>query len=44
MRERVRQLGGNLEVQSNGAGTTIIATLPIAKAVAGATLSAQEVA
>ncbi len=41
MRERVHQLGGNLDVQSNGAGTTITATLPLVKA---ATLSVQEVA
>jgi signal transduction histidine kinase len=31
MRERVHQLGGNLDVQSDSTGTTIIATLPIAK-------------
>jgi glucose-6-phosphate-specific signal transduction histidine kinase len=41
MRERIYQLGGNLEIQSDSMGTTITATLPIAKA---ATLSAQEVA
>lgn len=28
MRERVRQVGGNLEVRSNGKGTTVIARLP----------------
>jgi glucose-6-phosphate-specific signal transduction histidine kinase len=28
MRERVRQLGGNVEVRSNGKGTTVVATLP----------------
>jgi signal transduction histidine kinase len=28
MRERVRQLGGNVEVRSNGKGTTVIARLP----------------
>ncbi len=32
MRERVHQLGGHLEVHSNGAGTTVCATLPVAKA------------
>jgi len=41
MRERVHQLGGSLEVQSDVAGTTIIATLPIAETTM---LSAQEVA
>jgi PAS domain S-box-containing protein len=29
MRERLRQLGGNLEIQSNGKGTIVIATLPV---------------
>jgi PAS domain S-box-containing protein len=29
MRERVRQLGGNVEVRSNGRGTTVIARLPL---------------
>jgi signal transduction histidine kinase len=29
MRERLRQLGGNLDIRSNGAGTTVIATLPM---------------
>ena len=28
MRERVRQLGGNVEVRSNGKGTTVIARVP----------------
>ncbi|HXA77151.1 MAG TPA: PAS domain S-box protein [Candidatus Acidoferrales bacterium] len=28
MRERVRQLGGKLEIRSNGHGTTVIATVP----------------
>lgn len=27
--ERMRQLGGNLEVNSSGKGTTVIATLPL---------------
>jgi two-component system, NarL family, sensor kinase len=34
MRERVHQLGGNLDVQSDSMGTTITATLPIAKTIA----------
>ena len=29
MRERIYQLGGNLSVESNGGGTTIVATFPI---------------
>ena len=29
MRERVRQLGGTLEVRSNGHGTVVIATVPV---------------
>jgi signal transduction histidine kinase len=33
MRERVRELGGKLEVHSNGAGTSIIAALPLVVAV-----------
>jgi len=41
MRERVHQLGGNLDVRSDSMGTTITATLPIGKTAA---LSAQEVA
>ena len=31
MRERVRQLGGNLEIRSNGHGTIVTATIPIAE-------------
>ena len=31
MRERVRQLGGNLEIRSNGHGTIVTATVPIAE-------------
>jgi signal transduction histidine kinase len=31
MRERVRQLGGQLLLQSSGAGTTVTATIPIPK-------------
>jgi signal transduction histidine kinase len=34
MRERVRELGGNLEIQSNDKGTTVIAALPLVGAVA----------
>jgi signal transduction histidine kinase len=33
MRERVRELGGKLEVHSNGAGTSIIAALPLVAVV-----------
>lgn len=33
MRERMRELGGALDVHSNGGGTTITATLPIADAI-----------
>ena len=31
MRERVRQLGGNVEIRSNGHGTIVTATVPIAE-------------
>ena len=31
MRERLRQLGGSLDIDSNGAGTTVIARLPVAE-------------
>jgi hypothetical protein len=31
MRERLRQLGGTLQIQSNGHGTHVIATLPVAR-------------
>jgi signal transduction histidine kinase len=31
MRERLRQLGGTLEIRSNGAGTTVTAALPLRK-------------
>ena len=33
MRERLRQLGGNMEFQSAGRGTIVFATLPVEKAV-----------
>jgi signal transduction histidine kinase len=29
MRERIRELGGSLKIQSNGAGTKIIVTIPL---------------
>jgi signal transduction histidine kinase len=32
MRERIRQLGGTLQVHSNGNGTSIVATLPVERA------------
>jgi len=35
MRERLRQLGGILEIQSDGTGTAVIATLPLQPSVAG---------
>jgi signal transduction histidine kinase len=31
MRERLRQLGGRLEVRSKGAGTSVTAVLPLGK-------------
>ena len=34
MRERVRELGGTLEIQSSENGTSITAALPLAGAVA----------
>jgi signal transduction histidine kinase len=30
MRERLRQLGGSLEINSNGTGTVVVARLPVA--------------
>ncbi len=36
MRERVRQLGGRLEIYSNGKGTTVTATVPYVEAEQGA--------
>jgi signal transduction histidine kinase len=36
MRERVGQLGGTLQVQSNGKGTTVSVTLPISRATSAA--------
>jgi len=32
MKERVRQLGGNLEIESNGRGTRVIAIIPVSAA------------
>ena len=32
MRERAAQLGGSLEIKSNGKGTTVVARLPFSKA------------
>ena len=32
MRERLRQLGGSLEINSNGTGTVVVARLPVASA------------
>ena len=29
MRERLRQLGGHLEIKSNGEGTIVVAELPV---------------
>jgi len=37
MRERARQLGGTLEIKSNGEGTTVVARLPLSNATAAAT-------
>ena len=31
MRERLRQLGGNLEIKSNGSGTVVVARLPVVR-------------
>jgi len=35
MRERVRELGGTIEIESNGNGTTVTAAFPMASAVEG---------
>jgi len=43
MRERVRELGGALEVHSNGKGTTVTATLPIASVVADGNVTGRQV-
>jgi signal transduction histidine kinase len=31
MRERLRQLGGNLEIKSGGTGTVVVVRLPLVK-------------
>ena len=33
MRERLRQLGGNLEINSNGEGTIVVAQLPVTSVI-----------
>jgi signal transduction histidine kinase len=43
MRERVRQLGGTLEIRSDNAGTAVTATLPLAESTS-ATVEKSEVA
>jgi signal transduction histidine kinase len=43
MRERVRELGGVLEVHSNGKGTTVTATLPLASVVADGNVTGRQV-
>jgi signal transduction histidine kinase len=40
MRERLRQLGGSLDIQSNGKGTLIVAQLPVAAATSSSTVIA----
>jgi signal transduction histidine kinase len=32
MRERVRELGGTLDIHSNGSGTTVLAVIPVTSA------------
>jgi signal transduction histidine kinase len=39
MRERLRQLGGNLEIRSDGGGTVVIATLPLVESKAARSAS-----
>jgi signal transduction histidine kinase len=39
MRERLRQLGGTLEIQSDGRGTVVIATLPLVESKAARSAS-----
>ncbi|HEY2118403.1 MAG TPA: PAS domain S-box protein [Candidatus Acidoferrum sp.] len=36
MRERIRQLGGTLQIESNGKGTTVSVTLPVSRATSAA--------
>ena len=40
MRERVRQLGGTLEISSSDSGTTVVAHLPISEATSSGEISA----
>ncbi len=42
MRERVRELGGHLDIQSSGAGTQILVTVPLTAAVSTPSRSASE--
>ena len=43
VRERLRQLSGSLEIDSNGSGTVVVARLPVAKTSSSAdTFSIQE--
>jgi signal transduction histidine kinase len=41
MRERVRQLGGSLDIKSGGDGTTVVASFPISNALAPPSEAAQ---
>jgi signal transduction histidine kinase len=43
MQERVRQLGGSVEIRSNGNGTTVTATMPLHSAGAPASNSNGEI-
>ena len=36
MRERIKQLGGTLEIESNGDGTIVRAVMPVGKSPVGA--------
>jgi signal transduction histidine kinase len=42
MRERLRQLGGSLDIHSNGKGTLIVAQVPVADASSSSTVAALE--
>ena len=42
MRERVRELGGHLDIQSSAAGTQILVTVPLTAAVSTPSRSASE--
>lgn len=39
MRERLRQLGGTLDIESDNSGTAVIATIPLQESAAGPTLA-----